>query len=150
MLLPLVLALIAGSIIAGRLVDRLGTAAVIRAGMACTIAGLMLFALLPLSVRNFYLAGLAVGLGLASLLGAPLRLAALEEAGEGGRGASQGLLTVCLSTGRLFGASLTGGIAASTGMALTGYRRAMLMIAVACGLSLVASVGLRRRAAQRA
>ena len=148
MLLPLIGALIVGSLVAGRVLDRVGSRPVIQAGMACTILGLCLFALLPLKTASFYAAGIAVGLGLASLLGAPLRFAALEEGGSAGRGASQGLLTVFLSTGRLFGASMTGGIAATATAAITGYRQAMLVIAIACGIALIASAWLRRRTAE--
>ena len=145
MLIPLVLALIAGSVVAGRSLDRVGPRPVIQAGMGFTIAGLLLFAFLPLSAGGFYAAGITVGFGLASLLGAPLRYVALEEGGHENRGASQGLLTVCLSTGRLFGASLTGGIAAAAAVAVSGYRQAMLVFAIACALALLASGGLRRR-----
>lgn len=145
MLLPLVLALIVGSVLAGRLLDRIGAKPVIQLGMTATICGLLLFALLRLDMLGFYVAGIVIGFGLASLLGAPLRYVALEEGGETNRGASQGLLTVCLSTGRLFGASLTGGVAASAAVAVSGYRRAMISIAVACVAALIASAWLRRR-----
>jgi MFS family permease len=148
MLLPLIFALIAGSLFAGRALDRVGPRPVIQFGMACTMAGLLLFALLPLAIANFYAAGLAVGLGLASLLGAPLRYVALREGGDAGRGASQGLLTICLSSGRLFGASLTGGVAASAGVAVTGYRRSMLLIAIACGIALLATPWLRNETSE--
>lgn len=143
MLLPLILALIAGSILAGRTLDRIGARPVIQFGMACTILGLLLYALLPLAPSSFYAAGLAVGFGLASLLGAPLRYVALEEGGTRDRGASQGFLTICLGTGRLFGASMTGGIAATAAATVAGYRQAMFAIAVACGLALLASFRLR-------
>lgn len=146
MLLPLILALIVGSIVAGRVLDRVGARPVMQVGMACTMLGLLLFALLPLDTTSFYAAGLAVGFGLSSLLGAPLRFAALEEGGDADRGASQGLLTVFLSTGRLFGASLTGGIAAASAAAVSGYREAMLVIAVACGVALLLSAWLRNDA----
>lgn len=145
MLLPLVVALIAGSIVAGRLLDRFGAKPVIQAGMGLTILGLVLFAGLPLTPGSFYAAGITVGLGLASLLGAPLRFVALEEGGATNRGASQGLLTVCLGVGRLFGASMTGGIAAGAQAAVAGYRASMLVIAVGAGLALIASFGLRSR-----
>jgi MFS family permease len=144
MLIPLVLALIAGSVVAGRCLDRFGPRPVIRVGMGFMIVGLLLFAFLPLATGSFYAAGLAIGFGLSSLLGAPLRYVALEAGGESDRGASQGLLTVCLSTGRLFGLSLTGGIAAAAAATVAGYRQAMLVFAVACGLALLATAGLRR------
>jgi MFS family permease len=143
MLLPLIAALIVGSLLAGRALDRFGPRPVIQVGMVLTTAGLLLFALLPLATASFYAAGLAVGGGLAALLGAPLRYVALREGGNSGRGASQGLLTICLSSGRLFGASMTGGVAASAAVATTGYRRAMLLIAIACGIALVATPWLR-------
>jgi MFS family permease len=145
MLMPLVAALIAGSIVAGRILDRVGAKPVIQAGMTLTTAGLLLFYFLPSGTVNFYIAGIAIGFGLSSLLGAPLRFVALEEGGESGRGASQGLLTVSLSVGRLFGSSLTGGVAAAAAVAVSGYRSAMLVIAVAGSLSLLASFWLRRR-----
>ena len=128
----------------GRVLDKIGAKPVIQAGMALTIVGLLIFSLVPLGTGSFYVAGIAVGFGLASLLGAPLRYAALEEGGEGGRGASQGLLTICLSVGRLFGASMTGGIAATAAVAVAGYRSSMLVIAVAGGIALIASSRLRR------
>lgn len=150
MLLPLILALIAGSMLAGRALDRRGPKPVIQIGMGLTVLGLLLFSLLPLATASFYVAGLTVGFGLASLLGAPLRYVALAEGGTAARGASQGLLTICLGTGRLFGASLTGGIAGSAAIAASGYRRAMLLIAVACGLALIASSRLRNDGARNA
>jgi MFS family permease len=145
MLLPLVVALIAGSVVSGRLLDRIGYRPVIQVGMCLTILGLLLFGGLTLTAGNFYIAGVTIGFGLASLLGAPLRFAALEEGGEAHRGSSQGLLTVCLSTGRLFGASLTGGIAAGAAAAVVGYRRAMLVIGIGAIVSLIASLKLRGR-----
>jgi MFS family permease len=147
MLMPLIGALIVGSVAAGRLLDRIGAKPVIQAGMSCTIAGLSVYALLPLEGPTFYAGGLLIGLGLSSLLGAPLRFVALEEGGESERGASQGLITVCVSTGRLFGASVTGGIAAAAGAALAGYREAMLLIMTGCGIALIASCWLRPRRA---
>lgn len=147
MLLPLVAALIAGSILAGSVLDRIGPRPVIQVGMVCTIAGLLAFALLPLAIPGFYAAGLAVGLGLSAVLGAPLRYVALREGGESARGASQGLLTICLSSGRLVGASLTGGFstsaAASAAVNVAGYRRAMLLVAIACGIALLVTPWLR-------
>jgi MFS family permease len=148
MLLPLVAALIAGSLLAGWALDRVGPRPVIQTGMIATTVGLLLFALLPSTTASFYAAGLAVGLGLASLLGAPLRYVALREGGELERGASQGLLTICLSSGRLFGVSLTGGIAASAAATAMGYRRSMLLIAIACGIALVATPWLRNETSE--
>jgi MFS family permease len=129
--------------VAGRAIDRIGAKAVVQFGMFTTVVGLALFALLELNIVSFYLAGLAVGLGLSSLLGAPLRYLALHVGGASRRGASQGLLALMLGTGRMLGAALIGGVVAAASSELSGYRRAMLMLALACSLSLVASVWLR-------
>jgi MFS family permease len=88
-------------------------------------------------------------LGLASLLGAPLRYIVLQEAGEGRRGAGQGLLTLCVSIGQLVGAAVIGGVVGSAADALPGYRQALLAVVAVCALALVLSVALRGRVMAR-
>jgi MFS family permease len=143
MLMPLVGALIAGSVAAGFALDRVGPKPVVLVGLALVVTGLGLFATLPLAPATFYAAGVCVGFGLSSLLGAPLRFLALAEAGEARRGMSQGFLTLCLSAGRMLGAALIGGITASATTAIAGYRLAMLYLACAAAVAVAASLGLR-------
>ncbi|HEY3517258.1 MAG TPA: MFS transporter [Gammaproteobacteria bacterium] len=143
-MLPLVLTLAIGAPIAGWLLDHIGSRTVVQLGLALTVSGLLLFALLPLGWRNFYLSGALVGFGMSSLLGAPLRYIALHEAGDERRGAGQGLLTLCVSVGQLVGAAVIGGVVGSAGDALPGYRQALLAVAAACVLALVLSAALRR------
>jgi MFS family permease len=142
-MLPLVLTLAIGAPIAGWLLDHIGSRTVVQLGLALTVSGLTLFALLPLGWRNFYLSGALVGFGMSSLLGAPLRYIALHEAGDESRGAGQGLLTLCVSVGQLVGAAVIGGVVGSAGDALPGYRQALLAVAAACVLALVLSAALR-------
>jgi MFS family permease len=144
-MLPLVLTLAVGAPLAGWLLDLIGPRAVVQIGLALTVAGLLVFALLPLDWRNFYLSGVMVGFGMSGLLGAPLRYIVLQEAGESRRGAGQGLLTLCVSIGQLVGAAVIGGVVGSTNDALPGYRQSLLTVAVACGLALVLSAALRGR-----
>jgi len=145
MLLPLVAALIVGSLVAGLLLDRIGAKPVIQGGLVLTALGLLLLARRPLGIWSFYAAGSCVGLGLAALLGAPLRFLALQEAGEGRRGAGQGLLTLHLSVGRMAGAAVIGGFVATGASALAGYRHALLFLAVVTTAAAVASTALRSR-----
>jgi MFS family permease len=148
-MLPLVLTLAVGAPLAGWLLDHIGPRTVVQLGLALTVAGLSLFALLQLDWGNFYLSGVLVGFGMAALLGAPLRYIVLQEAGEGRRGAGQGLLTLCLSIGQLVGAAMIGGVVGSAPDALPGYRHSLLSVAAACALALVLSVALRGRVMSR-
>ncbi len=144
-MLPLVLTLAAGAPLAGWLLDHIGARIVVQIGLVLTVAGLASLALLPLDWRTFYAAGVMVGLGLASLLGAPLRYIVLQEAGEGRRGAGQGLLTLCVSVGQLVGSAVIGGVVGSAADVLPGYRQALLAVVAACAVALVLSVALRGR-----
>ena len=144
-MLPLVLTLAVGAPLAGWLLDHVGARSVVQLGLALTIAGLVLFGLLPLDWPNFYLSGALVGFGMSALLGAPLRYIALHEAGEERRGAGQGILTLCVSVGQLVGSAIIGGVVGSASHALQGYRDALLAVAAACALALVLSAALRGR-----
>jgi MFS family permease len=148
-MLPLVLTLCIGAPLAGWLLDHIGPRTVVQIGLALTVAGLLLFALLPLDWGNFYFSGVLIGFGMSALLGAPLRYIVLQEAGEGRRGIGQGLLTLCVSIGQLVGAAVIGGLVGSAHEALPGYRQSLLTVAAACGLALVLSVALRGRVMAR-
>jgi MFS family permease len=143
MLLPLVAALIIGSLGAGRLLDRIGPKPVIQGGLLLTAGGLFLFGALPVALWSFYAAGVCVGLGLSGLLGAPLRFIAIQEAGESRRGASQGLLTLFLSVGRMVGAAVVGVVVAAGVSEIEGYRRALLYLAVIAAAAALTSAALR-------
>jgi MFS family permease len=144
-MLPLVLTLAVGAPLAGWLLDHIGPRSVVQLGLVLTVAGLLLFALLPLDWPNFYLSGAFVGFGMSALLGAPLRYIALREAGDERRGAGQGLLTLCVSVGQLVGAAMIAGVMGSASGVLPGYRQALLAVAAACAVALVLSASLRGR-----
>jgi MFS family permease len=145
MMLPLVLTLAIGAPLAGRLLDRIGPRAVVQGGLSLTAAGLALLAVAPLGLVSFYASGSVIGFGLSALLGAPLRYITLQEAGEERRGAGQGLLTLCVSIGQLIGSAVVGGIVGSAADALGGYRHALLVVSVVCGLALMLSLALKGR-----
>jgi MFS family permease len=144
MLLPLVGTLMIGAPAAGRLVDAIGSKLVIQGGLLLCIAGLLLFGAVALTLSSFFAAGCLTGLGLAVLLGAPLRYVVIREVPETQRGAGQGLLTLFLSVGQLTGAALVGGVSASQGGDVGGYQRALLTIAALMAIVFLASAGLKR------
>ncbi len=148
-MVPLVVALCIGAPLAGWLLDHVGSRTVVQLGLTLTVTGLLLFASLPFGWSNFYLSGVLVGFGMSALLGAPLRYIALQEAGEGRRGAGQGLLTLCVSVGQLVGAALIGGVVGSAHDVLPGYRHSLLAVAAACAVALVLSPALRGRVMTR-
>lgn len=143
MMLPLVATLVIGAPAAGRLLDSVGPRPVLQAGLSLTAIGLALFAVLPFAPGSFYLAGAFVGLGLSSMVGAPLRYVVLQESGEAAKGAGQGLLSLWVSIGQLLGAGLIGGIMGSNAATLDGYRSALLAVAVVCAAALMATTALR-------
>ncbi len=145
LLLPVVVLSGVGAPIAGRMLDSFGAKPVIQAGLALTAAGLMLFEATGSSLLLFIVAGALVGLGLSSLLGAPLRYVMLEEAGAGERGAAQGVLKVFSGSGQLLGGALVGAVAASQGGGAAGYRTALLVIGVLTGVLALLSFGMRGR-----
>lgn len=146
LLLPVVVLSGVGAPIAGRLLDAIGAKPVIQAGLALTATGLVLFEFTGGSLALFIAAGALVGLGLSSLLGAPLRYVMLEEAGAGERGAAQGALKVFSGSGQLLGGALVGAVAASQGGGATGYRAALLAIGLITAVLALLSVAMRGRA----
>ena len=144
MLLPLVLAMIVGAPLAGALLPSRGARQIIQAGLVLVVCGLMVFGFPALTTGTFYLAGALVGVGLAALLGAPLRNLVIRETPQPQRGAGQGLLTLCLSVGRITGAAALGGFAASGQGAAAGYRTALLTVGVLISLLIVLSFQLKR------
>ncbi len=149
LLVPAVTASAVGAPLAGRLLDRLGSRAVLTAACATLAAGLLL---VPLTVRSlplFAAAGAAIGFGLAGLTGAPLRYAVLSEAAGRTRAASLALLTVFASVGQMAGGALIGAVIASHGGAVSGYSLAFLLVAAAAAAGLLVASGLKGREAER-
>ncbi len=150
MLLPAVLAIAAGAPIAGHLLDRLGSRVVVVAGAAVLASGLGFLRWATGSLPLFLAGAVVVGLGLASLVGAPLRYIVLNAAGSDYRGAAQAVNTIFRSVGHMVGGPLIGAVVASHGSAVSGYHLAFTVLAAIVGAGAVAALGLRSREAERA
>ena len=150
LLLPVVLAMAVASPVSGRLLDRFGSKAVIVSGLAVTTIGIFLLSITAGSLTMFIISGALMGFGLSSLLGAPIRYITLNEVAQEDRSAAQGVITVFTSAGQLAGAAVIGAVAASGGGSATSYESAFFVVCAASALMLVAALGLKRRAAERA
>jgi len=121
MLVPPVISLAVGAPIAGRLLDRFGARRVILAGTSLLTVGTAVISWPPLSHFTFYSGALLLGLGLAALLGAPLRYLMLQVTSATDRAAGQGLISLLTKIGQLISGNAVGGLAASLGGGVIGY-----------------------------
>ncbi len=150
MLLPIVVAMGIGAPIFGRLLDRLGSRAVIVASTAMMAAGMAVVAAFTQSLPLFYAGGVIIGVGMAGLLGSALRYVMLAEAPPNERGAAQGVLTVFISIGQLAGSALLGAIITSAGAGVDSYSGAFYLVAATLGILALAALGLRSRTSEHA
>ncbi len=130
MLIPFVIAIAIGSPVAGRLIDKIGSRAIVMTGLLLAATGLVLLFIDASSKYNFYSAGILMGLGSAMLQGSALRYIMLNEVVVSERALGQGIITLFTSTGQMTGATLIGMIVASVSMRLEGYSRSFLVIAL--------------------
>src|SRR5690606_7743954 len=89
MLLPAVLAMAVGSPVTGRLLDRFGARPVVLAGSLILGIGLLAVRWTTWSLWALLSAGVVVGIGLSSLIGAPLRYIVLQESSRTHRASAQ-------------------------------------------------------------
>jgi len=150
MLMPIVLAMAVAAPVSGRALDRFGSRAVVMVGCASIGAGMLMVALLPRSLPNFYVAGVIIGIGLAALLGSSLRYVMLNEAPAEQRGAAQGLLTLFTSIGQLLGAAAVGAMVVARGGGAEGYDLAFESLGAFMLLLAVLAFAMKSRPAELA
>jgi multidrug resistance protein len=145
LMLPSVVAMTIAAPLVGRILHITGSRVIIQTGLACVLAGILMYALLDLNTTLFIVGGIICGFGLAGLLGAPLRYIVLNEAAAEDRAAAQGLLTVFLAVGQLMGAAIVGGVAASRGGGEVGYQASFTVLAVLTSVILMVAFLLSSR-----
>jgi MFS family permease len=145
MLIPFVLAIAVGSPVAGRLIDKIGSRAIVMAGLMLAATGLLFFYFNAASRLHFYTAGILMGLGSAMLQGSALRYIMLNEVQASERALGQGIITLFTSTGQMTGATLIGIIVASVSSKLDGYSKSFLVIAVIALSVMIVSYRLKSR-----
>lgn len=143
LLIPGVVVSMIASPIAGKLVNTIGSRRIILTSIGLVTSSLMIYGLSDINITLYVIANLLSGLGMAGLLGAPLRFIVLRETGANDRASGQGLLSVATSIGRLFGAAIVGSIATSVGGGTPGYQAAFIAMAALSATLLIAAWLLR-------
>lgn len=148
LMLPGVFVMMIVSPLAGKVVDMIGPTRVIQAALGIVLVGLLVYTFTTITYITFISGGMIVGVGIASLLGAPLRYIVLEEARPDDRAATQGLLNIFLAIGQLSGAAIVGAVATSAGGGAVGYQTSIGALAGITVIIGLVALALRRRAAQ--
>ena len=148
MVIPLVLALGVSAPVIGRLLDKFGTKIVMFVGTSILAVGLFMLSFFASNFYLFILSGVVIGVGLATVLGSPLRYIMLTESPEKKRAAGQALINFNSSAGQLVGGAMIGAVIGSQADKLAGYQSAYILIAfLAMGMMLL-TLGLKNREKQ--
>jgi len=144
LMLPGVFVMMLVSPLAGKVVDRIGPTRVIQGALTIVLVGLLIYALADITYVTFIGGGMVVGVGVAALLGAPLRYIILEEAKPEDRASTQGLLNIFLAVGQLSGAAIVGAVATSAGGGANGYQLSFGVLSFITVVILIFALRLRR------
>ena len=147
LLMPVVLAMAVGSPLVGRLLDKFGSKVMVFAGTLLLALGMWMLSSSTMisTLWGFCASAAVIGLGLASLLGAPMRYIMLNEASAADRTSAQGLISLSTSVGQLTSSALIGAVAASMGGGVKGYGTAYMVIGIVAGIMVVLTLGLKNR-----
>lgn len=147
LLMPVVLAMAIGSPLVGRLLDKFGSKVMVFAGTFLLSIGMMMLSNTGLTstLWGFIASAAVIGLGLSSLLGAPMRYIMLNEASAADRTSAQGLITLFTSVGQLTSSALVGAVAASMGGGVKGYGTAYMVVGVIAAIMVILTLGLKNR-----
>ncbi|WP_407374760.1 MFS transporter [Methanobrevibacter sp.] len=147
MLIPILGANAFAAPIIGRILDSVGSRKIMSFGTVILAIGLIVIAMKPDSMILFIAAGLLVGVGLVTLIGAPLRYIVLSETKPYERGSGQAIVNMLSSAGQLIGGALIGGIIASFS-GIMGYILSLYLSAVVAFIAFMFTLKLKGRDAQ--
>ncbi|CAG1002308.1 Multidrug resistance protein 3 [Anaerolineales bacterium] len=151
LLMPVVLAMAVGSPLVGRLLDKFGSKVMVFGGTFLLAVGMMMLSSgMNSMLWGFIASGVVIGLGLSSLLGAPMRYIMLNEASAEDRTSAQGVITLFTSIGQMASSAIVGAVAASMGGGVTGYSSAYMVVGVIAAIMVILTLGLKNRQQERA
>ena len=144
MLIPILGANAIGAPILGKILDYVGSRKIMMVGTILLTIGLIAIAIYPSNFILFLIAGLLIGIGLITLIGAPLRYIVLTEAKPYERGPGQAIVNMLSSAGQLIGGALIGGVIASFS-GILGYKLSLLLAAVVSFIAFLFTLRLKSR-----
>ncbi len=143
-LLPLVVASMLGSTVAGRLLNRIGARGLLLIGFALLGAGYAAVSVTNYGLPAFLAATVPVGAGIGVVVGGALRSIAIDEAPASMRTSAQGLINIFNAIGTLLAAAAVSAVADFKGGGTSGFAIAYLAVAVLMALMAMLTLGLRK------
>ena len=150
MLIPFVMAIVVGAPASGRMIDKIGSRAIVMTGLTIASIGLLFFFANSNSKVFFYTAGILMGLGTSMLQGSSLRYIMLNEVQPTERALGQGIITLFTSTGQMTGVTLISIIVALYNVHSIGYSKSFLTIAIIALFIMLISTRLKSRSEELA
>ena len=134
MLIPMVLSMLIGAPLAGKLIDKKGARLALGFGSILLTTGLLTFIAFGSSYFGFYAGGILIGIGLASLLGAPLRYIINSECDITYRASGQGIVTISTSSGHILSTAILAALLNGSDFSVANFQisYSVLMIAAIC------------------
>ena len=144
MLMPILGANAVAAPIMGKILDTTGSRKLMAIGTLIMSFGLIAIAIYPDNLILFLIAGCVIGVGMVTIIGAPLRYIVLTEAKPTERGAGQAIVNMLSSAGQLIGGALIGGVIASfTG--IFGYKISLIIAAIVGFIAFLFTLKLKGR-----
>lgn len=144
MLIPILGANAVAAPVLGKILDSAGSRKIMAFGTLILAIGLIAIAAYPDNFILFIVAGCLVGVGMVTIIGAPLRYIVLTEAKPTERGAGQAIVNMLSSAGQLIGGALIGGIIASFS-GILGYKISLILAAAVAMVAFVFTLKLKGR-----
>lgn len=144
MLIPILGANAVAAPILGKILDSTGSRKIMMVGTILLTIGLIAIAVYPNNFLLFIIAGCLVGVGLVTIIGAPLRYIVLSEAKPIERGAGQAIVNMLSSAGQLIGGALIGGIIASFA-GIMGYKISLILASAVAFIAFLFTLKLKSR-----
>ena len=144
MLIPILGANAVAAPILGKILDSTGSRKIMMVGTILLTIGLIAIAIYPNNFLLFIIAGCLVGVGLVTIIGAPLRYIVLSEAKPIERGAGQAIVNMLSSAGQLIGGALIGGIIASFA-GIMGYKISLILASAVAFVAFLFTLKLKSR-----